>query len=275
MLSGGDYTGLIGDIYQAAIEPARWPAVTRRLAAAAGVAHAVVGAIDEHDPAFAFLETHDLSADDAGLLRDECLGYLARCAVPAAGVLRVTMDRPARVGGGLGDAWRAGVVVGDGGSGRGAICLHQALCDGPVPASALDIVSQVAPHFGSALRVHRRRLVLEGAARDRADGRRTPGDAPGWRALDGEFLAGRYGLTERELAVCEQFLNLASVDETSAALRVEMSTVRFHLKNIYEKTGLRTLPALMRLLVESRQGFRPGEPARKPSATRARGDQSP
>lgn len=275
MQSGGDLGGLIDDFYQAAIDPVRWPDVTRRLAEATGVPRVVVGALDARDPAFAFLESHDLPAAEAPLLQKECLAYLARCELPASGLLQVILDPVMQGGSSTADVHRAGVVVGDGGSGRGVICLRQTTCRGPVPAGALEMVARVAPHFGRALQVHRRRIELERVVLGRNYIRYPDADEPVWRALDGRYLASRYGLTERELAVCEQYLNLASVEDTSAALGVEMSTVRFHLKNIYEKTGQRTLPALMRLLVESQRPLRGGEDARGPSATRGRGEPSP
>ncbi|MFP5440883.1 MAG: helix-turn-helix transcriptional regulator [Gammaproteobacteria bacterium] len=272
--SGGDESGLIGDIYHAAIEPARWPDVTRRLAEVAGVQRVVVGAIDELDPAFAFLESHDLSAGEALQLRKDCLEWLARCEWPVprgsgpAGAPVTIADCCA-----VAVAHRVGALVGDGGGGRGVICLHQPAGSGRVPAAAIAFIGQLAPHFGRALHIHRRRLQLERAIGGAAA--RESGDVAARRVLDGDYLSVRYGLTERELAVCEQYLNLASVEETSAALGVEMSTVRFHLKNIYEKTGQRTLPALMRLLVESQLPLPAGSSARKPSATRGRGEPFP
>lgn len=271
--SGGDDSGLIGDIYHAAIEPVRWPDVTRRLAEVAGVQQVVVGAIDDIDPAFAFLESHDLSPAELRLLRKECRAWLARCEWPAAGALRLTEVSATPADDGAATLHRVGALVSDGDGGRGVICLRQSACHGPVPAAAIALVARVAPHFGRALHVHRRRLQLEGAARGRSP--REGGSAGTRRLLDGDYLAARHGLTERELAVCEQYLNLASVEDTSAALGVEMSTVRFHLKNIYEKTGQRTLPALMRLLVESQRHSPAGDSARKPSATRGRGEPFP
>lgn len=273
MQSGGDDSGLIGDIYHAAIEPARWPDVTRRLAEVAGVQQVVVGAIDDIDPAFAFLESHDLSPGEAQLLRKECRAWLARCEWPPAGEPRFTEVPATPTEDGIATLHRVGALVSDGDGGRGVICLRQPACRGPVPAEAIALVVRIAPHFGRALHIHRRRLQLEGVARGRPP--RDSGNATTRRVLDGEYLAARHGLTERELAVCEQYLNLASVEDTSAALGVEMSTVRFHLKNIYEKTGQRTLPALMRLLVESQRSLRGSEEARGPSATRGRGEPFP
>lgn len=253
-MSGTVISMLVGDIYRAAMEPARWPSVARQIAEMAGVCHAAVGAVDGSDPAFAFLETYDLSAQETLELRDHCLALVTRKPSPAQGVVRVRSDEAVLVGGRVGVAFHAGLVVSDGGSGQGTICLHQTASKGPVPEEALEIIEEIAPHLGAALRVHRWRLLLKGGQPGTSVlERRSDGRPWVWRSLDGELLASRYRLTERELAVCDRFVNLASVEATAVSLGVEVSTVRYHLKSIYAKTSLRSLPALMRLLMESQR----------------------
>lgn len=245
---------LVGTIYRAAMEPELWPAVARGLAGVAGVCHAAVGAVDSTDPAFAFLETYDISAQEALELRDHCLDLVARRPSPVLGVVRVWGLAPVMVGGRVGVAFHAGLVVSDGAGGHGTICLHQSEERGPVPEAALEITETLAPHLGAALRIHRWRLLLKGSESGAVLERRSDGNPWVWRSLDRERLARRYGLTERELAVCDRFVNLASVEATAGALGVEVSTIRYHLKSIYAKTSLRSLPALMRFLVENQRG---------------------
>lgn len=249
MHAGQDYAELIGDMYCAAMEPARWSSVARRIAAAAGVERAVIGGVDEDFPGFSFLETHDLPADTVALLREYFFALPQR--PPHSKLVRVSLAEPVHLGGGVGTLFRAGVLVRGDGGGWGAICLHQPAHLGQVSSAALDVAAEIAPHLGWALWVHRRRLLLEASISRPPGGRRLAIAPGGRRTLDSKLLCARHGLTEREFAVCEQFLNLASVEDTATALGVEVSTVRFHLKSIYAKTHARTLPALMRLLVES------------------------
>lgn len=252
-MSGTVISVLVGDIYRAAMEPARWPLVARQIAEMAGVCHAAVGAVDSSDPAFAFLETYDLSMQETLELRDHCLALVTRKPSPVQGVVRVRSHEAVQVGGRVGMAFHAGLVVCDGSGGQGTICLHQSASKGPVPEAALEVIEGIAPHLGAALRVHRWRLLLKGGTAGTVLERRSDGHPWVWRSLDGELLASRYRLTERELAVCDRFVNLASVEATAVSLGVEVSTVRYHLKSIYAKTSLHSLPALMRLLMESQR----------------------
>jgi len=63
-----------------------------------------------------------------------------------------------------------------------------------------------------------------------------------------ETFARRHGLTAAERRVAAAALEHRRAPAIALALRVAVVTVRFHLRNIYDKTGARGVPALIALL---------------------------
>jgi DNA-binding CsgD family transcriptional regulator len=60
-----------------------------------------------------------------------------------------------------------------------------------------------------------------------------------------ELRLSAYGLSAREIEVCEQVLAGRSTAEIAAALFISANTVQDHLKSIFDKTGIRSRRALV------------------------------
>jgi LuxR family maltose regulon positive regulatory protein len=59
---------------------------------------------------------------------------------------------------------------------------------------------------------------------------------------------GRYGLTPREWETASLAAEGYTYEEIARRRRVSLSTVKFHLKNVYRKTGTSSRSALRRML---------------------------
>lgn len=66
-----------------------------------------------------------------------------------------------------------------------------------------------------------------------------------------ELLARRYGLTPGELRILLAITEVGGIPATAEALGVQQSTVKFHLKNVFQKTGAHRQADLVKLLVEA------------------------
>lgn len=62
-----------------------------------------------------------------------------------------------------------------------------------------------------------------------------------------EVLEGMFGLSERESTVLDLLLRDFTLDEISDALEVGKETTRFHLKNLFSKTGTKRQAQLINL----------------------------
>lgn len=58
-----------------------------------------------------------------------------------------------------------------------------------------------------------------------------------------------FGLSPAQQRVAELVGEGLTLDEIAARLGVSLNTVRTHLNRVFEKTGVRTRPALMRVLL--------------------------
>jgi DNA-binding CsgD family transcriptional regulator len=68
-----------------------------------------------------------------------------------------------------------------------------------------------------------------------------------------ELVARRYGLTPAELRIFLTITKLGGIAETAAALGLRQTTVKFHLKNLYLKTGVHRQVGLVKLLADFAQ----------------------
>jgi DNA-binding CsgD family transcriptional regulator len=62
------------------------------------------------------------------------------------------------------------------------------------------------------------------------------------------FFRATYGLTRAEIRLCELLLAGQSLAEAATGLRVSRNTAKTHLTRIFDKTGVRSQMALLRLL---------------------------
>jgi ATP/maltotriose-dependent transcriptional regulator MalT len=67
-------------------------------------------------------------------------------------------------------------------------------------------------------------------------------------------LAGQAHLTERERDILDRVLQGSSNREISEALEISKATVKWHMHNIFTKTGSRTREALLRDALQLRNG---------------------
>jgi DNA-binding CsgD family transcriptional regulator len=82
-----------------------------------------------------------------------------------------------------------------------------------------------------------------------------------------ERLAGQYHLTSGELRVLIAIIDIGGVPEVAAALKISPTTVRTHLRSVFEKTGVRRQADLVKLVRNpappslTRSGHAAAEPA--------------
>jgi len=58
-----------------------------------------------------------------------------------------------------------------------------------------------------------------------------------------------YGLTAAEIAMAERLLKGDTPEQAAVTLNVKLSTARFHLRALFQKTGARRQSELVRLLL--------------------------
>ena len=68
----------------------------------------------------------------------------------------------------------------------------------------------------------------------------------------------RFALTKQEGRVLRAVIDTGSVPMAADVLGISPTTTRFHVTSIFDKTGVRTQPALIRLLTESASPFKVG-----------------
>lgn len=73
---------------------------------------------------------------------------------------------------------------------------------------------------------------------------------PGLATSVPELVGRRYGLTPAELRILLTITELGGISETAEALGLRQTTVKFHLKNLYLKTGPHRQAGLVRLLAD-------------------------
>jgi DNA-binding CsgD family transcriptional regulator len=73
--------------------------------------------------------------------------------------------------------------------------------------------------------------------------------------------ARRYGLTPQEARVLRMVVDAGGVPLAADALNLSPTTVRTHIARIYDKTGVRSQGALIKLLGEMESPLRPGPEA--------------
>ncbi len=74
-------------------------------------------------------------------------------------------------------------------------------------------------------------------------------DPESGRHLAREHLQDAYRLSEREIDICQAFLDIPSTSSVAERCGIADSTLRTYLKSIYEKTGRHSQAELMRLLM--------------------------
>ena len=70
-----------------------------------------------------------------------------------------------------------------------------------------------------------------------------------------EFVKQRFGLTKRELQICELFLNGLNLEEIAEHCSISLQSVRTYLKHIFSKTSCSSQAELMRLLMGCTMNF--------------------
>ncbi|MBG0812048.1 helix-turn-helix transcriptional regulator [Methylosinus sp. H3A] len=68
-------------------------------------------------------------------------------------------------------------------------------------------------------------------------------------------MARRFGLTPQETRVLRAVVDLGGVPLAAEILGVAISTVRTHVTNIFDKTGVRSQAGLVRVLMEAASPF--------------------
>jgi DNA-binding CsgD family transcriptional regulator len=66
--------------------------------------------------------------------------------------------------------------------------------------------------------------------------------------VDLRLLADIFRLTRRESEIAAQLAAGRNLDDIAAALQLGGGTVRYHIKNVFEKTGMRNQAALVALI---------------------------
>ncbi|HVY43873.1 MAG TPA: LuxR C-terminal-related transcriptional regulator [Hyphomicrobiaceae bacterium] len=111
-----------------------------------------------------------------------------------------------------------------------------------LPLGQQDDVDLVA----SILPLNERRSFARGAALALLI---SPGTSPSVSPV--ELLAKQYALTPGELRVLLALSEVGGVPEIAEALGLSKTTVKFHLANLFEKTGIHRQAGLVKLLAES------------------------
>ncbi|HEX5276531.1 MAG TPA: hypothetical protein VFW42_02560 [Fluviicoccus sp.] len=73
--------------------------------------------------------------------------------------------------------------------------------------------------------------------------------------LSARLLEASYGLTAREVELCQRFLNTPVLEAVAEEAGITLSTLRSYLKSVYEKTDCHSQAELMRLLMGLRVNF--------------------
>jgi DNA-binding CsgD family transcriptional regulator len=71
------------------------------------------------------------------------------------------------------------------------------------------------------------------------------------------MLRSTYGLTSAEVRLCQAMLEGKSLSEAASDTRISRNTAKTHLSRVFNKTGVRSQSALLRLLSA---GIRPKLP---------------
>ena len=71
-------------------------------------------------------------------------------------------------------------------------------------------------------------------------------------------FAERFALTKQESRVLRAVIDTGSVPMAADILGISPTTTRFHVTSIFDKTGVRTQPGLIRLLIETVSPFKAG-----------------
>jgi DNA-binding CsgD family transcriptional regulator len=74
------------------------------------------------------------------------------------------------------------------------------------------------------------------------------------RHLSGDVLRARFGLSAAECRVAAAVAGGYGPSETARRLSLSIHTVRSHLKRIYQKLGVHSQTALVRLLLQASKG---------------------
>jgi DNA-binding CsgD family transcriptional regulator len=69
-----------------------------------------------------------------------------------------------------------------------------------------------------------------------------------------------YGLTEAEARVATAFASTDSLDQAAETLRLSRETIRWHLRQLYRKTGTHRQSALLRRLASGPARLHPDTP---------------
>jgi DNA-binding CsgD family transcriptional regulator len=130
---------------------------------------------------------------------------------------------------------------------RGAIAA--AAADAAIAARQIRLArpSHRAPLLLTVLPVWRLGVLVPGAGAPRVAIFIRETDAP--IAIDSVALREAFNLTPRECDVATRLAGGLDLDRTAAELRIGRGTVRSHLMQIYEKTGVHSQAALVALLV--------------------------
>ena len=241
-------SGLIGDMYGAALNPREWPAVLQRALALIGGTALIVFTRDQ-----------------------SCGAHRFQCAVGAEAHLW-----PAALAGEQGptplgcreqsEPLETVFQAGDASSTPGAACAME----------FIGVVLERSPTLITGLYVRRRSGTGFADARSRAMlgllathvrqalciGRRVENDAPAPAlALRMQQAAGRYGLTPAEVRVVQALLNGCTIERGAQLLGIRPATVKTHLQHVFDKTTARRQVDLIKLIAEPGQ---PQLPLRQP-----------
>jgi DNA-binding CsgD family transcriptional regulator len=129
---------------------------------------------------------------------------------------------------------------------RGAIAAAAADATAEIVNLLLTRPSQRPPLIASVMPVRRFDVAITGASAPHVAVFIREMDAP--PQVDLRLLADIFRLTRRESEIAAQLAAGRNLDDIAAALQLGGGTVRYHIKNVFEKTGMRNQAALVALI---------------------------
>lgn len=121
--------------------------------------------------------------------------------------------------------------------------------EGRIPGSGMGLPAAAGTH-ALALRVIAWPMVHHPRSSSAGFGAILISECDGRYQVPAGVLADLYGLTTREIHICQGFINAGSLEALAPRVGLQLGSLRTKMKSIYQKTGRHSQAALMRLLME-------------------------